>query len=268
MANLQKLATRRSEILWFPPSLIKVKPGLNGRDLATPDNVAHVKDIADSIEANGFMASHPIEFFTEGDDIYLSDGHVRLAAVMLCIERGIVVEKIPCVAEPKGTNDADRILNQSAHNSGKRLTPLEEGRNIKRALAMGLTVAEVAKRLGKSVSYVNQAIDFQAAPAEIHAMVRAGEVSATMAAKIHRQDRSGSVAAITKAVETAKAAGKSKATAKHVAVSGQVNHQSLRDQLVEALRDCVYWMGKNEVASNETEIIEAGMAALARAEAR
>lgn len=218
MANLKEDCDARTALLWFKPERLKIKPGLNGRDLTSPDNIAHIEDTAASIAANGFMQSKPIEIFSEGEDIFISDGHIRLAAVQLCASRGVFVEKVPCVPEARGTNDADRILNQSAHNSGKRFSPIEEGRNLKRAIALGRTVAEVAAKIGKSLTYVNQAIDFQAAPAEVHALVSSGAISATLAAKtIRREGNTAGAETIKAAVAEAKAAGKTKATEKHVA---------------------------------------------------
>jgi ParB-like chromosome segregation protein Spo0J len=220
VAELKKIADGRTALVWFKPERIKVKPGLNGRDLTTPDNLAHIEALAESIVANGFLQSHPLEVFSEGEDVFVSDGHCRLAAIHAAIVKGAKVEKIPCVGEPRGTNDADRILNQDAHNSGKRLTPLELGGNIKRAMALDgtLTVAEIAKRMGRSVTFVSQALEFQAAPAEVHAMVKSGEVSTTMASAVIRKEGATKGAATLKeAVRTAKFEGKAKATAKHVA---------------------------------------------------
>lgn len=220
MADLKAISDGRTALIWFKPERINVKAGLNGRDLTTPENVEHIEAIAASIAANGYMQSKPLEIFSEGDDVFLADGHCRLAAVKLCISRGVPVEKVPCVPEPRGTNDVDRILNQDAHNSGKRLTALELGGNIKRAMALDgtLTPADIAKRMGRSLTYVNQALDFQAAPAEVHALVKSGAVSATLAATVIRQDGATKGAAKLKsAVETAKAKGKDKATPKDVA---------------------------------------------------
>jgi ParB-like chromosome segregation protein Spo0J len=219
MADIKTSADSRTALGWFKPDRIKVKAGLNGRDLTTPDNIAHIEEIAASIEANGFMQSKPLEIFSEGEDWYLSDGHCRLAAVQLCLSRGVAVEKVPCVAEPRGTNDVDRILNQDAHNSSKRLTALELGGNIKRAMGLGaLSVAEVARRMGKSVTYVNQALDFQAAPAEVHALVKSGAVSATFAAKqVRKEGGAKATETLKAAVETSQGRGKVRATEKDIA---------------------------------------------------
>lgn len=266
MADLKAISDSRTALLWFKPDRIKIKPGLNGRDLTTPDNIAHVEEIAASIEAGGYMQAHPLEIFSEGDDVYLSDGHCRFAAVQLCISRGVMVEKVPCVPEPRGTNDVDRILNQDAHNSSKRLTALELGGNIKRAMALGgLPVAEIAKRMGKSVTYVNQALDFQAAPAEVHALVKSGAVSATLAAKVVRQKGAGATETLKAAVETSQGRGKVRATEKDIAgptkrpMFVDVNECAVvtRTDIANALRAAV------EALDCVPDVYEAKMAAIA-----
>lgn len=255
MANLKDAADSRTALLWFSPSRLKIKAGLNGRDMSSPENITHIEEVAASIAEHGFMQSKPLEIFSEGDDIFVSDGHIRHSAVELCISRGVVVEKVPCVPEARGTNDADRILNQSVHNSGKRLSPIEEGRNIKRAIALGRTVAEVAAKIGRSLTYVNQALDFQAAPAEVHKLVTAGEISATLAAKtIRREGNEAGTATIKKAVAEAKANGKAKATAKHLdsaaieeAVGGAVDH-AIETLGVDALKATSLFGSNNSAA--------------------
>lgn len=226
MADLKSMAESRSALLHYDPRTLKLKPGLNARDLETPENWEHVEFLAQSIAANGFLPSHPLEIFAEGDAVYVSDGHCRLTATMLAIARGVDIKTVACVPERRGTNEVDRLLNQNLANSGKRLTPLEEGHNIKRAMALGATIAEVAGKLGKSQTYVAQSLDFQAAPAAVHAMVRKGEVSATLAAKTLRRHGHAGVATIQKAVDSAKAKGKAKATEKDVDKQAEADHNA------------------------------------------
>ena len=210
----------RTATFWFEPHRIKIKPGLGARDLTTPDNLAGLESLADLIAEHGFLASKPLEVFREGNDIYVADGHRRMAAVAMLRERTppFIIEKLPCIPEPRGTSEVDRILNQSgSQNSAKLLNPLEEARNLKRALGMGLSVAEVAKRIGKSPSYVTHALDFLAAPVEVHAAVSAGDISTTLATEIVRKEGATRGAeTVRKAVERAKASGKAKATRKTV----------------------------------------------------
>jgi ParB-like chromosome segregation protein Spo0J len=222
MADLKDLATKRSALLWFPPNALEVKPGLNARDFNDPDNIEHVKATAASIAANGFYPSEPIAIFREvdGDEehIYIADGECRWRAAKMAIESGASAEMlVACIPLPRGMNDVDLILHRNLANTGKRFTPLEEGHNIKHAIALGATIAEVAVKLGRSVSYVSQLLDFQAAPAEVHNAVRAGDISATLAAQVVREEGNAAAPEIVReAVKAAKASGKKKATARHV----------------------------------------------------
>jgi ParB-like chromosome segregation protein Spo0J len=182
-----------------------------------PETVAHVEWLAGSIAFEG--VKKPLEVFSEGEDVFVADGHCRLAGAMLAIARGADILAVPCVPEAKATNDVDRKLNQILSNSGKHLSPLEAGVNIKYAIDKGWSVEAVARKLGKSTSYVYGALEFQSAPAEVHAAVKAGEISATEAAKVVKTEKANAPAVIKAAVEVAKAAGKTKATAKHLPVT-------------------------------------------------
>ena len=74
---------------------------------------------------------------------------------------------------------------------------------------------EVAKRLGKSQSFSAQLLEFQAAPAEVHAMVKDGKVSSTFAAETMRERPQDGKEILKAAIAKAQAEGKSKATKKH-----------------------------------------------------
>lgn len=235
MANLKDEATHRAALLYFDPRKIKVKSGLNGRDMDSPDTLAHIEWLAESIAENGLSAANPLEIFSEGTDIFVSSGHCRLAACMLAIERGAAIAAVPCVPETKGTSEIKRILNQSVFNGGLRLSPLEEGRNIQRAIALGAKAADIAKQLGKSLTYVTQAVEFQGAPEPVKDMVRKGEVSATLAADTLRRDPVRAEATLKAGVEKAKAAGKTKATAKHLPAATPFKKGPVANSLVNML---------------------------------
>ena len=212
MADLKELADKRGALLYFEPGKLKIEEGLNARNLASAEVQAHIEWLADSIAEAG--VKKPLEIFGRGDDIYVSDGHCRLLAVRLLIDRGVEIPVVPCIPEGRGVNEVDRILNQNLSNSGLRLTSLEEGVNIKRAVALGWTVSQVAKKLGRSVSWVGQLLEFQAASPEVHNMVRAGEVSATLAAQVARDEGEAAPRVLKDAQKSAVARGSRKVTAK------------------------------------------------------
>ena len=233
MADLKTLAESRSALLNFDPRKLQIMPGLNGRDLSTPENVEHVEWLCASIMENGFLPSHPIEIFQDEGGVFVTSGHCRHAAVMMAIARGTDIRTVPCVPERRGTSEFERILHQSLDNSGKRLTPLEEGGNIKRALNLGATIKQIAKMLNKSETHVTNALDLQAAPIEVQEMVRQGEISATLATKVIRRQGKEGVAAIKAAVSGAKAKGKAKATEKHIEAAGEAAYNERRNPVDE-----------------------------------
>ena len=238
MADLKELSVKRAALLYFDPRTLKVKPGLNVRDLTTPDNRAHVEWLAESIAESGVRT--PLEIFSAGDDVFVANGHCRLAATMLAIERGATIATVPCIPEGRGKNDIDRILDQFTLNSGKTLTALEQGSNVKRLLGYGLSPTDVAKRLSKSPSWVNGMLDLQEAPPEAQQAVSAGEISATLATQIVREE--GPVKGtetIKRAVSTAKASGKKKATARHVERSRPARSSRNPATMFEAIRAAI-----------------------------
>lgn len=136
---------------------------------------------------------------------------------MLAISRGAAIVTVPCIAEPRGTSEADQVASQLTRNSGKPLTPLEQGRVYKRLIAYGWTTAKIATAHCKSVAHVNGMLQMQSAPAEVQALVAAGSVSATLAAEVIRAEgATEGAAALGEAVKTARAEGRAKATKKHV----------------------------------------------------
>lgn len=220
MADLKELAEKRSALLWFDPNKIEEKPGLNARDMESAQTQEHIEELCISIMERGFLAATPLQIFQDGSGIFVAAGHCRLRAVKLAISRGAEILSIPCLVEGKETtrNELSRQLDQIAdNNGGLELNAIEAGAAIKKALSNGWSTAKVAAYVGKSISWVNQTLEFQAAPAEVHEVVRSGEMSATLAAQQVREHGPEEGTRIVKeAVRTAKAKGKKKATAKHL----------------------------------------------------
>lgn len=173
----------------FDPRLLKVDPQFNVRDLSTPEAIEKLAELKESIRANGVKV--PLEIRFTGEDVYIVSGHRRHRAVMDLIEEGEPIETVLVISEPKGTNEADRVLNLVTSNSGEPLKPLEVAEVVRRLVAFGWEHLRIARRMGwKSAASVNQYLDMLAMPEGVKEHVRKGEVSATLARKIVKESDS------------------------------------------------------------------------------
>ena len=235
-AGIKGLATGRSDTFRVNPYSLVIKDGWNSRDLDNPENVEHIDTLAQSIAENGVKT--PLRVYSENNTLFVSDGHCRLLATFRAIEvYGAEVVSIPVITEDRTANDADRLMTQIIANSGKPLTPFEQGAVYAKLHRLGWSEQEIAKRAAKSVTHVNQLLELQAAPEAVKALVRSGQVAATLAFQTVKAAGSGeeAVEMLTKAVEVAGEQGKAKATAKHVkAANGEA---STKVNLKKALKD-------------------------------
>ena len=226
MPDLKTEAKSRSALFAIEPEKLRIKPGLNPRDLSTAENQAHIDMLAKLMLEHGFLPSHPISVAQDEQGFFVAHGECRWHAAMKARhELGAAELVVYAVPERRGTSDLARILSHSISNEGKRLTPLEESVNVKRAFDMGMTIAELAKALGKSQTYIAQAVDFRAAPRQVHQVVRAGKMSATLAAatiRHHGQEAGAKI--IDRAIAAAEKRGKGKATAKDIDREAEVAH--------------------------------------------
>lgn len=218
MAQIRELADKVGRSYDIDPRKLKVKPGLNVRDLETPESIAELDKLMNEIiEAGGVRI--PVEIFTEGDDIYVSHGHRRRAAVLKAIStRDFVCATVPCMLEPRGRNEIDRIYDQyTLNNTGLPLSVFEIGYNIRRLIVAGESIPQIAKRHAKTVGWVDGILKVLEAPPEAQAMVKAGEIAPTLMNEIIReQGVTEGTASLKRAVTKAKASGKKKATKRDV----------------------------------------------------
>lgn len=221
--GIKALATGRADLYRLAPADIHIQDGWNGRDFTDPANIEHVEQLSRSIAEIG--VKQPLRVKWQDGKAYLTDGESRLRAVRLAVERGAEIKSVPVVKEDQYSSEADQLFVQIVANSGKGLTPLETAKVFKRLLDYGWSVDDIAGKSGMVKQRVTDLLTLQAAPVDITNAVKTGEVSATLATAVIRKNKGDTKAAakeIAQAVETAKASGKTKATAKHVQPSLKV----------------------------------------------
>lgn len=222
--GIKGVAVGRQDTFRINPYNLFIEEGLNSRDMATPENQQHIDDLARSIAANG--VKDPLKVFNKDGKLFVSNGHSRLLGTFRAIEvYGAEVMSVPVMTEDRTANNADRILTQIVSNSGKPLTPFEQGTVFKKLHDLGWTEKQIAEKAAKSLTYVNQLLELQAAPEEIKTMIRQGKVAPTLAYQVIKATESDAeaVSTLSKAFEVADEAGKTKATAKHVKASKAVS---------------------------------------------
>lgn len=232
--GIKELAVGRSDTFRLSLDDIHVRAGWNARecdfDPADEDDLA----LARSIAENGVRET--ITAIFEDGKVYVTNGHRRREAALYARDvLGAEIKSVPVQTEARYSSEADHVLSQIVRNAGKPLSPFEKGKVFKRLIDLGWSEDEIGTKTGMTKNRVVQLLTVQAAPEGVKALVRDGSVSTDLALKaVRAADGNGeaAVANLTEAVETAKAAGKTKATAKHL--DGGPSKMTLKKAVKEA----------------------------------
>lgn len=169
--QLREIAESKRDLLIMHPSKLSEEPGFNARQ-----DYGDLEALALSIAENGVRV--PLEIRLSGENAYIVDGHRRWRASLIAIEKYAPDMKgIPCQVEERGTSPADRILAQITRNDGKPLEPFEEMDIFKRLVALHWTESDIAKKIGKTIAYVQGRLNLGAASDEVKAAVTSGQMS-------------------------------------------------------------------------------------------
>lgn len=227
----------------WPVDKIQTIDGYNIRDDLDKD---HVRFLADSMKANGYMPDQPISgFVAKTDDgwnvLYAMAGHHRLAAVELAnseLPADKQIDKIPVVIKPRTTSMRELTIDLYVSNTGKPLSVVETAKLCKRLLDDGMTEAEIAISLGFKTGkkYVTHLLSVLTAPKEVREMISSGKVSATTAIKaLKTGDKKEVVKKMKAEVKSAEKTGKKKVTAKNLKSDKHVDDE-LVDELAKSLK--------------------------------
>lgn len=206
-------AIKRADAMKIPYKDLHIEPGFNERD-RTADFGQSVRELADYILSGGTYP--PLECRVADDGkVFVVDGHRRHEAIGLAIKAGAPIEWVD-IRQFVG-NDADRVARIVTSAQGRPLSPLETSRVYKRLQGFGLSPADIAKKVSRSLQHVNELLTLANANTDVQKHVSEGAVSAKNAAALVRQHGERAGAVLDDKLQQAKAEGKKKVTAKSLA---------------------------------------------------
>ncbi|WP_379014331.1 ParB/RepB/Spo0J family partition protein [Neoaquamicrobium sediminum] len=217
--GIKELAKGRSDQYRLSPFDLHTKEGWNARE--NDFNPEDIEDLALAQSIAEIGVKQSLTAYWEDGKAFVSDGHRRRAAAMYAIDTlGADREMlVPVVTENRNADEAERTFSMIVRNSGKPLTPIEQGQVFKRLTDLGWTESNIAKKAGISRVHVSNLIALVAAPKTLTDLVRSGEVSSTLAITTlnkHKGEAKAAAKELKEAVKEAKKSGKDRATAKHV----------------------------------------------------
>lgn len=141
-----------------------------------------------SLVESGQLVAARVKKIKGTENYKLVDGHRRFKAILLGIERGY---KFQYLNAQVFTGSAEQeVLTMLTTGTGqKALDPYEIAEGINRLMNFGYAVDIIARKIGKSVSYVNSMKDFLSAPQEVKNMVKENQISTGTVVKIVRKNK-------------------------------------------------------------------------------
>lgn len=209
----------RKDITWLDPRLLSIIPGFNVVREEDTEIFKHAQtDLEAQIDAQGVLVPLVLKKNRGNEKGYfVVDGYRRLACVMSLITKGKDIKAVPTRFEADGTNDVDRALNMINLNGGLPVTPYGKAKAIKMAHGLGASYAEIAEKTGITMQYIeSNLIPLLESPQQIINEVKAGNLSASLAVQVQKDNPTDAAQVLQKAGEIAKAHGKTKTTPKHV----------------------------------------------------
>lgn len=198
-------------------------PGFNIiRDYESPKYQEDVDALVAYLEAGGTVEALEVRPRAEGG-VWVVQGHTRRFAYLKMDARG-TLPRTPNKDDPKILeawipvkpfvgNDAEQLLRQATSTKRAEVDPLGLGRVYNKLIGFGWTVAQIAERSGEKVATIKRVLDLAGGNTDVHNMVKAGEVSPTLAAAAVRTHGDAAGPVLAEQLTQAKAAGKKRVTA-------------------------------------------------------
>ncbi|MBD9645153.1 DNA-binding protein [Pantoea sp. PNT02] len=223
--NETDITVRKTYLLGV--SELYIEPGYNVRDI----DQAHVEEFRDAYIAGENVPPLTVQVTKQG--VKVIDGHHRWHGAKLAQEAG---HEIRLECKDFVGNEAERIAFMVTSSQGRPLEPLERAAAYQRLKNQGWELAEIAKKVKRSPSDIDQHLALLTVGDDLIEMVKAGEVAATTAVAMVREHGAKAETVAKTQLAKAKADGKKKLT--RAAAMPQFSATRAR-RLVELLKDAV-----------------------------
>ncbi len=229
---------RAGDTMRLNPYVIEEEVDFNSRDWNDPENLAHIDWLAQDIANRGLRKPIEVRWDRATKKIFVNDGHCRLRAVKRAIEiYGAHIQYVIAMTSSTTEDLYERTIKTLSDNTGKRNSPLECARQVKKLMKVsGKSVEEVAKDLTRDLQTVKLWLEMEGTISpEIEQLVVHGRIALNTAyqtVKAHNFDTSKALDNITKALDLSA----------EQSAQGSKNNRALPRHL-EATRD--------EVSTNE-----------------
>jgi ParB/RepB/Spo0J family partition protein len=177
MAFTHEAVLKRRDIFDVNPNLIKIDPAWNPRK-----ELGNMDELMASIIANGVI--EPVTVRNVNGDLFLVDGERRLRSTLAAISAGNDIKTIPATIARRGISDTEAMLLAIAKNDGKPFLPSEEAAAYQRLKVWGVTVKEIAARVGKSEPHVYNRLKLVDAAPDVREAVDTKAIGVTDARNI------------------------------------------------------------------------------------
>lgn len=201
---------KRTDVFRLPHDQIHIEEGFNLRNESSPETLAHIESIFQSIMAGERVP--PLDVRMKDGRATVDDGYCRHTAIGMAIATGKYYGEVECM--PSKVKEEERVFLMINRNSGLGFTPLELAKGYQRLLNDGFTQTEIAKRVGRTDASISQALMVLRADKSIHAAITEGKMSFTTAHQICNEHGKNAAEAAAELIAKAEEAGQSKVTAK------------------------------------------------------
>ena len=188
--------TTKTDIYKIDPRNIVVEDGFNSRE-----DFGDIDTLAKQIEENGVLNPISVVPFKDesGNEKYrLIDGERRYRAVMSLLDRGVTIDRIPALFQPKSADQKALLVQQIIRNEGKGFNEMELAIAYKKLLDEGMTKEEIVEKIaGGKHSKVNYCLGHLNRDERIQKLIADGKVSGVLVRQIYsahgKDDKDGAV---------------------------------------------------------------------------
>lgn len=242
-----------------PPQTLEETPGFNVREYDRPDVTEHIRSLADAYKRGDYVP--PIVVRVEGGRLSVRDGHCRRRALLLAIDEGADITRIP-VIEHRGDEVEQNLLILTS-NQGLPISPLGRAEIYARLVRWGKSPQEIADKIGSSHTTVSNYLKLHELPIALKQSVQDGKLSATAALELYQQHGTAAVGMVSSALEQALSTGRERITTKHIQKSPRISRAVVSTmtthlhRITEQLQSIVEAAPENATVRIELSIEEA-----------